>query len=467
VNGSSFDSGSFRDPRGRVFARDGAVYRALSPEGFRHWAHLRDSRLFRRATADGSLIATAEVADGLIQPPPGKWAAILSHQRVPFISYPYEWTFGMLKAAALLQLDLLLGAVDEGLTLQDGSPFNVQWMGCTPTFIDVTSFVASGSEGVWAGYRQFCRQCLYPLLLQAYKGVAFGAWLRGDLDGIDPADLSSLLSARDLMRRGIVRHVYLHAKLQTRYAATRRNLRASLMQARPGSGLVRATARSLKRVIEGLTWTPRSTHWIDYEQTHSYRPDDTARKRAFVDRVVRARRRRTVWDLGCNTGEYSRLAAAHAEYVVAIDADPGVADTLYQSLVRDHCPNILPLVMSATDPSPDLGWRQAERAGLIRRGRPELVLCLALAHHVVIGANVPVRELVEFVADLADEVVIEFVDRRDAMVERLLRNREDVFADYTREHFETALARVFRIERTEELMDGRRTLYHGCRNRAA
>jgi SAM-dependent methyltransferase len=163
-----------------------------------------------------------------------------------------------------------------------------------------------------------------------------------------------------------------------------------------------------------------------------------------------------VWDLGCNDGTYARVAAEHAGYVVAVDADHPTVDGLYRSLGGRT--DILPLVMSVTDPSPDLGWRGRERASLERRGRPDLVLALALVHHVAITGNVPVAEFLDWLRSLDCALVIEFPDRDDPMVQRLLSGKaEAANPDYDRATFERALGERFAIERTERL--GTRTLY--------
>ncbi len=454
------DPGSYRDSRARVFHYDGAVYRALSDEATRDWSQLRDSRLFQAAAADGRLVPTVEMPLGLVPTPPGPWSTVLSHETIPFVSYPYEWTFGMAKAAALLQLDLLDGALDEGLVLRDGTAFNVQWTGCRPTFIDVTSFGRWEPGEAWAGYRQFCCQSLNPLLLQAYKGVPFGPWLRGDMEGLDPVSLAALCSVRDMFRRGVLTHVVLHARLQARYGRTDQAVRTSVKAGGLGKNVIRSTVRSLRRVIEPLRVDTSRSPWVHYTTDHGYEPGDHDRKRAFVERIARVRRRQLVWDLGCNTGEYARQLADWSAYVVAIDADEAAVDRVYHELAAERRTGILPLVSNVANMSPSQGWRQTERLSLLDRGRPDLVVCLALAHHLVIGANVPVSELIGLMADLTDELLIEFVDRSDPMVQRLLRNREDTFAEYTRQGFERQLARGFRIECTEELAGGRRVLYY-------
>ena len=390
---------------------------------------------------------------------PEGFAAALRHEAVPFVSYPYEWCFGMLKDAALLQLDIVLTALDEGMILKDASPYNLQWRGARPVFVDVGSFEALRSGEPWAGYRQFCSLFLYPLLLQAWKDVPFNPRLRGSLEGIEPQELRNLLSPRDFFQRGALTHVVLHSRLERRHAADR-NVREELGAAGFNEELIRANVRRLRRLVERLRWEPGPSAWSGYGPTTSYEEADAERKEAFVRECAAGRRWRRLWDLGCNDGRYTRLAAEHADYTVALDADPGVVERLYRALKAEGSTTILPLVADLADPPPALGWRARERRPLWERGRPELVLCLALLHHLAIGCNVPLRELVDWLRSLDAALVVELVTRDDPMAARMLaRKREGLHTDYERAVFEGLLAEAFVVERHEELASGTRILY--------
>lgn len=459
----SFDPGSFRDRDGRVFVDGNRFYRALTRRAHADWTVLRGSRTWAYARAHGSIVETTEVPVDQVRLPPGDWHGVLAHDAIPFISYPYEWTFSMLRDAALLQLDLLLQALEDGLVLKDGSPFNVQFRGAKPTFIDLSSFTVLKPGEPWAGYRQFCCLCLNPLVLQSRTGVSFRPWLQGSLEGLSPADLTRLLPWRDRWQRGFFTHVYLHGRLQARYRSSTADIRGALRDSGLDRRVVRNTALALRRIISGLAPASTPSTWSDYASQHSYSDRAHGEKRAFVTRVLAARRRALVWDIGANTGEYARLAADSSDQVVALDADEGAVDRLYQSLQREGPRNILPLVLDIANPSPGLGWRERERKALRARGRPDLALCLALVHHLVIAANVPVAEVIEYLAELTPEIVIEFVDRGDPMVDRLLRHRDDVFADYSRQRFEEALADRFDVIERLALPGGLRYLYHARR----
>ncbi len=435
------------------------MFRTLSREGLEDWRALAGSRLFAAATEAKELVGTEELADGRVPEALRGAAGVLQHETIPFVSYPYEWPFSMLRDAALLQLDLLGRALDEGLTLKDASPYNVGWRGTQPVFIDVGSFERLREGEPWAGYRQFCTLYLYPLLLQALRGVDFRPLLRGSVDGIEPSEMRRLLPLRDRLRRGVLTHVTLHARLEGKHAADK-DVKRDLKSAGFNTELVKANVRGLVKLVRRLRWEPDETAWTEYGSTTTYTETDAERKAAFVREAAGGRRRRLVWDLGANDGRFTRIAAENAEYAVALDADGAVIERLYRALREEGSTSILPLVANIADPPPGLGWRGRERRPLADRGRPDLTLALAVVHHLAIGANIPLAELVDWLAELETELVIEFPTAADPMVEQMLRRkREGTHADYTRETFERLLGEAFTVEVTEELAGGARVLY--------
>jgi len=456
----SVEAGSFRDPDSRVFLTPDGVFRVLSADGLLDWQALSATALWRELQEEARVVETETVE--LDAPPDllaAEAAAVLRHERVPFVSYPYEWPFAMLKDAALLQLELNRRALRADLTLKDASPYNVQWRGTAPVFIDVGSFERLRPGEPWAGYRQFCMLFLYPLMLQAYKDLPYHAALRGSLDGIAPHEARAILSG-ERFRKGVLANVLLHARLETRYADVEgRDVRRELRRAGFKKEILDATLGKLEKVVRGLEWKPGETAWTGYGDDNTYDGAAAGRKAEFVREAAARRHSRLTWDIGCNEGTYARIAAAHADLVVALDADHATVDALYRRLREERRTDILPLVMSVTDPSPDLGWRRRERASLERRGTPELALCLAVVHHVCITGNVPVPELLDWLRSLDTTLVIEFPDRSDPMVQRLLsRKRDGANPGYEKAAFERALEERFAIERIEAV-SGTRTLY--------
>jgi hypothetical protein len=462
------EAGSYRDREGRVFYAGDQVYRALSARAWEDWRALRERQFFRDALAGGRVVDTREPD---VPPPlpeellPTPVAGVLWHRRVPFVSYPYEWSFGMLRAAALLQLELLEAALGEGFVLKDATPYNVQWIGARPVFIDVASFERLAPGDPWVGYLQFCQLFLYPLLLNAYRDVPFQPFLRGALEGIDPAIASRLLHGRDRLRRGVLTHVHLHARLQRSHAADRRSARSEVKGAGFSKQLILANVRSLRRLVEGLRWRASGSTWASYGAQHGYQEADRSAKEAFVDRAAERSRGRLLWDLGCNDGHFTRLAASRFEYALALDADHLTVDRLFGELERKDSNHVLPLVVNLVDTSPALGWRGLERRTLVDRGRPDLVLALALVHHLAIGANVPVAELVSWLADLGGDLVVEFVGPSDPMVQKLLLEKREAYPDYELDGFRRRLQERFELV-AEEALRGGRVLFHAVRRRS-
>jgi len=460
---SRVEAGSFRDRHSRVFYRSGTVFRGLSEEALTDWNTLSSTRFFPRLMAEGKLVRTEQAAPAELLNPmiAGEWAAVLTHQTIPFISYPYEWSFCMLKDAALLHLELLDAALAEDMILKDASAYNVQWIGTSPTFIDIPSFETLIPGTPWVGYRQFCQLFLYPLLLQAYKDVPFQPWLRGSLEGIEPEHCNNFISTRDLLRPGVLTHVYLQAKFQRTYSKTKRKVKSDLMAAGFTKNLIQTNLKRLEKLINTLTWTRSKSQWSDYADEHGYGDADHEMKQTFVREVAMSRPWGLVWDLGCNTGMFSRIVAEHARYVVAMDADHLAIERFYNALKTERNRTILPLINNIADASPNLGWRGLERKSLTERGRPELTLCLALIHHIVLSANIPLKEFTDWLASLGTNLIIEFVTKQDPMVEVLLRNKADQYADYEVGYFEECLAESFAVSRRLPLRSGTRILYYG------
>ena len=432
----------------------------LSATGLEDWRALSESPIWGELQNERLVVATepAEL-DGLPDLLAGEAAGALRHERIPFVSYPYEWPFSMLKDAALLQLELNQRALRAGFALKDATPYNIQWRGTRPVFIDVGSFERLRPGEPWIGYRQFCMQFLYPLMLQAYKDLPFHAALRGSLEGIAPHDARALL-AGERFRKGVLSNVLLHARLEERYAGEEgREVKQDLKRAGFNEELLAANFAKLEKLVRRLEWKAGETAWTGYGEANTYDDAAAAAKAQFVREAAARKRSRLAWDVGCNDGRYSRIAAESAELVVAFDADHATVDALYRALRDEGRDDVLPLVMSVTDPSPDLGWRGRERASLEHRGTPDLTLCLAVVHHVCITGNVPVREFLDWLRELDTALVIEFPDRSDPMVQRLLSGKRDGSnPDYESAQFERALEERFTVER-KAAVSATRALY--------
>ena len=463
------DDGSFRDPSGRVYRvrgerGDEAVVRGLRRDAAERMAKLLAEPFFRELAAAGHVVETAllDAGDPYARPVlAAGWDAAVRHAAVEFVTWPYEWPFSMLQDAALLQLRLLETSVANGWMLKDATPFNVQWRGARPTFVDAPSFVP-WDGGYWRGYRQFCATFLTPLLLTAHLGIPFQPLLRSRLEGIPPEEAVRYFRGLRRFKRGVPSHVWFPALAEGGLRRRRRRAPAS----RPWSGRQPRTALlalldDLKRLIAGLSTGPPRSDWARYAESHSYGDADYGRKRDFVARHSAARRPRLTWDLGANTGAFSRIAARSSGAVVAVDGNPEAVDLLYRPLRAaggDAPRNVVPLVMDVANPSPGQGWAGRERAAFEARGRPDLVLFLALIHHLRVSANVPLALCLEWLRGLDAAVILEFVGREDEMFRALAEHRREDYADCTAERFEAEVRRRFRVLDRQPLKGGAREL---------
>jgi len=445
--------GSFRDPGGFVFERGGALFRQVNHAYRDDYDRLAASGLDRDLIDDGSLIPHREVDEPPCDSSPAY--KVLQADRVPFISYPYEWCFGQLKAAARLTLDIQRRAIGRGMSLKDASAFNVQFIGGRAVFIDTLSFEAYREGAPWVAYRQFCRHFLAPLALMSRVDVRLSQLFRPGLDGI-PLDLAAkLLPIRARLDPRLLIHIYLHARAERAYSGGDRPARP-----RPFSkGALWGLLGSLEAAIEGLRWEPEGTEWADYYGATNYTDAATEHKARLVGEYLDAVGPATAWDLGANTGRFSRLAADRGASTVAWDVDPGCVERHYRDVFARDEGRILPLLLDLTNPSPSLGWDHGERSSLLDRGPVDVALALALVHHLAISGNVPLPRVASFLRRACRSLIIEFVPKSDSQARRLLAGRADVFDDYTAEGFESAFAEHFTFERSERIVDGERTLY--------
>jgi ribosomal protein L11 methylase PrmA len=444
---------SFRDPSGYLFERDGELFRRVKRSYSQHYDCLMESGLYAELTEAGLLIPHHSVD------PPGEPDTddylTLKPDRVDFVSYPYEWSFSQLRAAALLTLRIQQAALRHGMTLKDASAYNVQFHRGGPVFIDTLSFEIYQPDTPWIGYRQFCQHFLAPLALMSYCDVRLAKLLRVNLDGI-PLDLArALLPRRAWLNIHLFMHIRMHAGYQSRYQTATEKVKARPV---PKASLVNLLT-ALETGVEKLRWHAAGTEWADYTKGDSYSKVAEEQKRQIVAGYLDRAQPATVWDLGANTGEYSRLATQRGILTQAFDVDPACVDRNYRQMRSEGETRLLPLLLDLTNPSPGLGWAHGERASLVDRGPSELVMALALIHHLAISNNVPLDRVADWFARLAGRLIVEYVPKTDPKVQILLANRIDVFDHYTTSDFEAAFARRFETEDRSPIPGSDRVLY--------
>lgn len=447
-------SSSFRDPSGYIYTKNGELFRHINPGYAPYYNQLMASGLYQALVEKELLIPHQEL--------PAKSTAThfktIKPSRLEFISYPYEWSFSQLKDAAKATLAIQKRALKKGLTLKDASAYNIQFHHGKPLLIDTLSFETYDPTKPWVAYKQFCQHFLAPLALMAHTDVRLSQLLRVYIDGI-PLDLASkLLPKSTYFNPGLLTHLHLHAKTQTKYAndtTALKRTRLTMNQAAM-AGLI----DNLTSTINKLTWkyTPTDTEWGDYYHNTNYSDKAFSTKKSIITKWTKQIKPNSVWDLGANNGEFSRIAADQHINTLAFDIDPIAVEKNYIHTKQTKEQQMLPLLLDLTNPSPALGWHNQERDTLYQRGPADLVYALALMHHLTISNNVPFDRLATFFQSITKNLIIEFVPKTDSKVQKLLSSREDIFTTYDLDHFITAFSSHFKLIDQKSITDSKRTL---------
>lgn len=442
---------SYRDPSGFVFEKDGTLYRQVNKTYGGHFEQLMTSGLYDSLTRQGLLVKHT-VADHMPTNDPEAYRFLIP-ERIALISYPYEWSFDMLKSAALLTLRVLKEALRFDMILKDASPYNIQWHQGKFVFIDTLSF-EKYEPRPWFAYRQFCEHFLGPLLLMHYNKMPLQQWHLAYPDGIPLAIVKKLLPGRSRFSLHTFLHIHLHAKMAPRKITGKEQ--AMHFSKEKLLKLVTSLEELTGRLRQGVTVST----WSDYYEEAGTRNDYLPAKKHIVSGwLERFPADQTVMDMGANTGEFSLIAAKRFGHVIATDFDPLCINELYNEIDRRGEKNIQPLVIDAANPSPAIGFNSKEKAAFIDRSRADIVLALALVHHLAIGKNIPLRLIASFFAPIAKTLIIEFVPKDDEKVIEMLAGKKDIYQHYTDAEFMTAFGHFYKTVERKEIPGSKRVLF--------
>ncbi|MBI4945006.1 MAG: SAM-dependent methyltransferase [Bacteroidetes bacterium] len=455
------DHGSFRDPSGFSFYYNNEIFRAIAPSYFDHFELMKSSGLYDLLSSHEYLVKHNEEVDPpFLQNANSSLASqfagfkIIKPKQIPFISYPYEWCFSQLKKAALLTLTIQSEALKHGMTLKDASAFNVQFIGNKPIFIDTLSFEKYKEGSPWIAYRQFCQHFLAPLALIAYKSESLSKLSQVFLDGIPLELTSSLLTMRSYLNTGIASHIHVHSKIQPKKTKKKSSDKRIMLSKRQLTTIL----DHLKETVNSLNLKTKRSLWNEYVSESSYTKKSTEEKSKIISGWLQSVKPKTIWDMGSNTGTYSLLASAFCNHVIAMDADHACMESFCHSLTNSKKNNILPLIIDLANPSPGIGWNNRERKTLIQRGKPDLIMALALVHHLRISHGIPFEKIARSFSEQGEWLIIEYVPKDDSQVEEMLQNREDIFTDYIFHRFIDIFSVYFDLHHQHELPESKRIL---------
>jgi ribosomal protein L11 methylase PrmA len=446
---------SFRDPSGYLFFQERVLYRRISSSYKLHYDHLRSSGLYEKLVERHLLIRHEEL-DTWMSRATGAYLDI-KPEKIPVISYPYEWSFSQLQDAALLTLEIMKESLSYRMILKDASAYNIQFFRGKPILIDTLSFEQYVEGKPWVAYKQFCEHFLAPLAVMALRDIRLSQLLKSHLDGLNLNLASSLLPRRTFLRFGLLAHLHLHALSAQHYSGKANTSTTGRTVTRDA---LLAIVASLHKATKSLNWDPPKSQWVQYYSSEqNYSAEAMEEKKQFVEECLDTIQPSSVLDLGANTGTFSRLAVQRGIETVSCDSDPGCVEISYRSS-RDHNEEkLLPLLIDLTNPTPAIGWDNRERLAISERVGSDVVFALALVHHMAISNNVPLTYVAAYFAKFGRHLIVEFIPKTDDMVRQMLSTREDIFPEYSREGFEHAFGKYFKLIRFRDLKNSSRTMY--------
>ena len=457
-----YDAGSFRDPSGKIFYYENNIFREIFLSGLDKYNFLKKDKLLDELVEKNFLVKTEEIkTEDVSKLKPEDKSIIIKHEKINFISYPYEWTFNELKDAAIFHLDLQLFLLEKGAKLIDASAYNIQFKKLKPIFIDVLSIDKYKEGEFWGAHKQFCENFLNPLILTSKTGINFNNWFKGNLEGITTSDLYSVLKLKHFLSPTIFFQVFLLNKIEQK--ATKNPLLTN-KKINKAKGLSKNAFKfmltGLKSFIKKLELKNQITTWEKYSEKNTYSEDEDKKKMDAVESFLKKNKSiNLLADLGCNDGKFSRLAIkSNIENVIGFDFDLKVLDRSYL-ISKKNNQNILPLYLDFTNPSSNLGWNDNERKSFNKRAKFDCILALALIHHLVLAKNIPLNQTLIWLTSMAPAGLIEFVPKEDPTSQFMLSLKGDIFPDYNEENFKKELSRIVKIKNITTVSNTGRKIY--------
>jgi hypothetical protein len=439
---------SYRDPAGFIFTSNAIIYRQVNLEYKKNYECLKGSGLYEHLVKEGMFIPHQEIKTNFTGDK--DWYITLEPENIPFISYPYEWSFDMLKDAALLTLTLMEKSIQRGMILKDATPYNIQFHKGKMVFIDTLSFDVYDETKPWIAYRQFCENFLAPLSLMHYSQMPLSPLFLSYPEGVPLQIAAALLPWKTKLNL----HLHLHIHLNSRVS----NNKKTDKEVKPFSKQkLSHILSSLRTAIVSFNLNYKGTWWNYYEEAEQ-RNEYLISKKTLIETWLSQATYKTAFDAGANDGTFSELLAKHKLFVISGDNDHFAINELYKR-VKGSGTSIHPVITDLSNPGPAIGFNNDERSALIERINVDVVVALAVIHHLSIGKNIPFEKAVAFFHHLGKDLIIEFAPKEDEKVKVMLQQKEDIYNWYTQSVFEEAFSTHYQILKKENIPGSIRTLY--------
>jgi ribosomal protein L11 methylase PrmA len=452
------DDGSFRDPLARIAHYNNSVYRIIYPNGFDRLEFVK--KILNKKDIAELMIETKEISKDEIESLEISDQAnikILKHKKIDYVSYPYEWSFHRLKDAAIHHLNLHINLLKNNATLIDAYSYNIQFNYNKPTFIDLMSIKEYSEGEFWTGHKQFCESFLNPLVLKSKLGINYNNWFKGNLEGIHTNELCKILKLKHLFSWNIFYNIFLLNYFEKKYKKNE-DLKITKNKKLKKSYYL-SILSNLKNFIESLKPFKEQSVWGEYSRDNTYDDEEKKNKHEFISNYFSKINPNKILDLGCNNGEYAKLALkSGCKSVVGLDYDLNAIDEAYLIAKKEKI-NFLPLYFDVSNPSSNIGWYQKERKGFLERLSFDCVIALAFEHHLAIAKNIPLNDVIQWITSLAPKGIIEFVPKNDPTIQSMIKLKGDIFPDYSYDNFEKILSNLTKITSKKIISKSGRILF--------
>ena len=450
------DPGSFRDPSGHIFYENNKVFRVVNESYKKHYDHLITSGLYEALKIKKLLVEHSEIEEkNRIL---GQYK-VLQVEKVPFISYPYEWSFSQFKDALLLTLQIQLICIEYNMTLKDSTPFNVQFIDNKPIFIDTLSFeLIEDNNYVWKPYKQFCEMFLGPLCLMKYVDPNLNNLLINYINGIALSMINKLLPSKSKFNLSVFTHIVIHNMIKEKGSSNSKKGKNTTL-------ISRAKHLSIIKQLEGFVSDIKlpsfGSEWGEYnEETISEKKEYVIDKENTIRTFLENEKYNLAWDIGSNDGFFSRIIAEkHSDQLISFDIDWRCVDTNYLTCQSLNVKNVFPIILDLSNPTPSIGWMNSERSSTYHRfGSPDLISCFAIIHHII-NVGIPLVNFIDFLKKSNKDVLIEYVPFSDPKCQLIFRSRGDDFKYPTEQEFEELIKESFEVIIKKELSLTKRVLF--------
>ena len=423
----NYDRASYKDKAGRVFRENGQIFRELYEDGINRFSYVKNKDIFKNLIKENKIINTTEVGYS------SEKFLILKHDEVPFITYPYEWSFDQLKDASIFHLDLQMKCLEEDISFIDSSAYNIQFNGYDPFLIDTLSLKRYKPGEIWSGHSQFINEFLNPLIYYSKNGIPFNKIYKGNIFGISNKEIVKQISFIKLFNFAIFTHVVLPEIFNSQ-----KNFKKKIKTKKLDKNAYIWMLKNLKKNILKLKIKQKS-FWYKYENIRTYNVEEINLKKKVIEDFIRKNKPKTLIDFGCNNGEFSFLASKNGvDKIIAVDQDERCINYIHNKCKELQNKKILPLVIDFLNPSTSLGWNK-EKKSFDERGYFDGSLNLAIIHHLCLANNIPLYDAITYFIKKSKIGIIEFVDKEDETSKIMLQNKNIFHDDYNKENFEKIL----------------------------